>query len=170
MAKKKITILIVTACIVIGGIWAAWNRWASTTRIGLLNFQSFQTTSFVKSNTERFVEYEEIPLDKFGRLGRYDFILGFGMGMKITEEQRQQIQKAADKGAAVYIYAATNPANAISSLDSTTQAASVRATTARVLMLPMTVTQAEPTGAFPMAIDNRSQQNTDWMGRSRSPP
>ena len=40
------------------------------------------------------------------------------MGLRITEEQRAQIQKAADGGLPVLTTAATNPANKIISLDS----------------------------------------------------
>lgn len=102
--------------------WAAWSKWASTTRIGLVNFQNYQTASLVKSNEDNFIEYEEIPLDRLDRLGRYDLVLGFGMGLKITEEQRAQILAAADEGTPIYIYAATNPENDICSLDSLTKA------------------------------------------------
>lgn len=63
-----------------------------------------------------------IPLDRLDRLGRYDLVLGFGMGLKITEEQRAQILAAADEGTPIYIYAATNPENDICSLDSLTKA------------------------------------------------
>ena len=54
-------------------------------------------------------KYEEVSLEELGRLDRYDFVLGFGMGLRMTAGQREQLQKAADKGTPVYIYAATNP-------------------------------------------------------------
>ena len=44
-----------------------------------------------------------------------------GMGLRIVEEQRQQIQQAADKGIPVYTSMATNPANNICNLDSVQQ-------------------------------------------------
>lgn len=118
MTRRKIAIFAAAALLAAGCVWAVWNHWASTTRIGLINFQSFQATSFVKSNEDRFVEYEEVPLDRLDRLGRYDFVLGFGMGLRITEEQRGQILAAAGKGTPTYIYAATNPENDICNLDS----------------------------------------------------
>ena len=40
------------------------------------------------------------------------------MGLRVVEEQRQQIQKAADKGVLVYTTMATNPANNICTIDS----------------------------------------------------
>ena len=122
MARNKKWILWGAALLAIGCLWAGWSRWGSATRIGLINFQNFQTTSFVKSNEDRFIGYEEIPLDRLDRLGRYDFVLGFGMGLKITEEQRSLLQKAADRGTRIYIYAATNPENDICNLDSLTKA------------------------------------------------
>ena len=122
MARTKWGIGAVAALLAIGAAWFAWSEWASVTRIGLINFQNFQTTSFVKSNEDRFIRYEEIPLDRLGRMKRCDFVLGFGMGLKITEEQRRQIEAAAAKGTPVYIYAATNPENDICSLDSLAKA------------------------------------------------
>ena len=99
MAKNKKWILAAVAVLaVVLCCWAAWSKWASTTRIGLVNFQNYQTASLVKSNEDNFIEYEEIPLDRLDRLGRYDLVLGFGMGLKITEEQRAQILAAADEG------------------------------------------------------------------------
>ena len=99
MAKNKKWILAAVAVLaVVLCCWAAWSKWASTTRIGLVNFQNYQTASLVKSNEDNFIEYEEIPLDRLDRLGRYDLVLGFGMGLKITEEQRAQILAAADQG------------------------------------------------------------------------
>lgn len=99
-----------------------WNKSASTTKIGLVNFQAFQATSFIKSNTDPFIKFEEIPLDRLNTLNRYDFVLGFGMGIQLTAGQREQLQKAASAGTPVYIYAATNPENNICNLDSVRRA------------------------------------------------
>ena len=114
--------MLFAALVLVAGVWLAWSRLASTTRIGLVNFQTFQASSFIKSNADRFIEFEDVPLDELDRLSRYDFVLGFGMGMRITAEQRAQIQQAADGGTPVFIYAATNPENAICSLDSVQKA------------------------------------------------
>lgn len=119
--NKKLKYLILILILAIAG-GLLWNKLASTTRIGLINFQAFQTTSFIKSNTDKFIKFEEIPLDQLGSLNRYDFVLGFGMGMRITAGQREQIQKAAKDGIPVFIYAATNPENNICNLDSTRRA------------------------------------------------
>jgi cobaltochelatase CobN len=99
-------------------MFVLWEKMASPTKIALVDFQAFQTASIVKANTDKFIAFEEVPLDKLDKLKRYDFVLGFGMGMHITAEQREQIRNAADKGVPLYIHAATNPDNNICTLDS----------------------------------------------------
>ncbi|MDR2466459.1 MAG: cobaltochelatase subunit CobN [Prevotellaceae bacterium] len=117
--KRTIRIFsVLFALIVLIVAWRTWERLASPTKIALIDFQPFQIAGMVKSNSDSFIEYEEVAGDAFDRLGRYDFVLGFGMGMRISAEQRAQIQRAADKGVPVYIHAATNPENNICSLDS----------------------------------------------------
>jgi Cobalamin biosynthesis protein CobN and related Mg-chelatases len=114
--KYMITSALITVLMVAG--WILWNRTASTTRIALLNFQQFQTTSIIKANEDRFIRYEEIGAGDLGRLSRYDFVLGFGMGLSISAEERAKITEAAEKGTPIMIYAATNPENNINNLDS----------------------------------------------------
>lgn len=117
MTKKKlITILIIA--IVAGACWFTWNKLASTTKIALVNFQQFQTTSIIKANDDNFVKYEIVSVEDVDKLKNYDFVLAFGMGLNISVEQREIIQSTADKGTPVYIYAATNPDNNICNLDS----------------------------------------------------
>lgn len=115
--KKNIIIAVVALLVVIGGI-IAWNKLASATKIALVNFQQFQTTSIIKANDDNFVKYEIVSVDDVDKLKNYDLVLGFGMGLSISAEQREIIQATADKGTPVYIYAATNPENNICNLDS----------------------------------------------------
>lgn len=122
MSRNKITAAIILLLLVAGG-WFAWSKLASTTKIALVNFQPFQSTSFAQSNTDRFIKYETVSLDELGKLKNYDFVLGFGMGLKVDADQRAQIQSTADKGTPVFIYAATSPENNICSLDSVQQKA-----------------------------------------------
>jgi len=117
--KKKPIVLILLLLFLIAGAWILWNKLASTTKIALINFQPFQTASIVKANNDKFIKYEEVSLEELNKLKNYDLVLGFGMGMRNTAEQRAQMQHAADKGVPIYIMAATNPENNICSLDST---------------------------------------------------
>ncbi|MDR1780099.1 MAG: cobaltochelatase subunit CobN [Tannerella sp.] len=119
--QRKYIVWLAIVAIVAVVAWFLWAELAAPTRIALVDFQAFQKASIVKANDDKFVEYEEVTADKFGKLTKFDFVLGFGMGMRITAEQRAQIQSAADKGIPLYIYAATNPDNNITNLDSITQ-------------------------------------------------
>ncbi|MDR2120924.1 MAG: cobaltochelatase subunit CobN [Tannerella sp.] len=115
---KKRIIISAVACIAALCIWVVWERTASATRIALVNFQPFQTSSIVKSNDDPFVRYDAVPLEETAKLGRYDFMLAFGMGLQMTVEQRAAIREMADRGLPVYVYGATSPENNICNLDS----------------------------------------------------
>lgn len=117
MSKSKIVVIII-AFIVLAGGWFAWSKLASTTKVALVNFQKFQTTSIVKSNTDDFVKYEEVSFDELNKLKNYDFVLAFGMGMNVSADQREILQSVADKGVPLYVYGSTNPENNICNLDS----------------------------------------------------
>ncbi|KAA6344104.1 Aerobic cobaltochelatase subunit CobN [termite gut metagenome] len=117
ISKSKIIIAIAVILVVTGSL-VLWNKLASTTKIALVNFQQFQTTSLIKSNTDNFVEFKEVSLENLNKLGSYDFVLGFGMGLNISTEQRIRLQHLADKGVPLYIYAPTNIDNNICNLDS----------------------------------------------------
>lgn len=115
--KKYILIALSVLLLVIAG-WIVWQKTASPTRIALLNFQPFQVSNISLSNEDKFIKYEVVSVDELNKLADYDFVLGFGMGLKVSEEQRNQIQSATDKGTPIYMFAVTNPENNICNLDS----------------------------------------------------
>lgn len=116
-SKKNI---LVTAAVLITGIvlYVGYAKTVAPTKVALINFQKFQTTSIIKSNEDSFIKVEEVSLDELKKLKNYDAVIAFGMGMRIDAEQRALIQDAADKGVAVYTMSATNPENNICNLDS----------------------------------------------------
>ena len=120
MNKKKRIIGFLLILILIL-VWVAWKQLASTTKIALLNFQQFQTTSIIQSNEESFVKFKVLSLDELDKIGRYDFVLAFGMGMNISNEQRELMQATMDKDVPVLVYGATNPDNNLCNLDSIEQ-------------------------------------------------
>jgi cobaltochelatase CobN len=119
--KNKKNKLLLTGAVlcVLSVLYVLYVIFASSTRIALVNYPNFQAASIAKSTDDRFIRIEEVPLDKLDRLKNKDAILVFGMGIRITEEQREVMQKAADKGIPYYTDIATNPANDINNLDST---------------------------------------------------
>lgn len=76
-----------------------------------------------KANDNSFIKLQEVPVEELDRLSGFDMVFVNGMGLRVVEEQRQQIQKAADKGVLVYTTMATNPANNICTIDSVDQVA-----------------------------------------------
>ena len=115
--KKKILSILALIIIVLGGYWG-WRRYISPTRIALVNFISYQASNIALSNKDKFIKFEEVPLDKLETLKKYDFVLVWGMGLKISDEQRNQLVAAANR-VPFHSFAVTNPDNDISSLSET---------------------------------------------------
>lgn len=120
---KKKNKIISGVCIVAAALIgiSVWNTWFSATKIAFVNFQTIQQGSISKANDNSSVKLSEVSLDNLDHLASYDMVFVNGMGLRIVEEQRQQIQQAADKGVPIYTSMATNPANNICNLDSVQQ-------------------------------------------------
>ena len=114
--KSKIILGVCIVAAVLIGI-SIWNAWFSATKIAFVNFQTIQQGSISKANDNSFIKLSEVSLANLDRLSNYDMVFVNGMGLRIVEEQRQQIQQAADKGVPVYTSMATNPTNNICNLD-----------------------------------------------------
>ena len=95
-----------------------WNLWFSSTRVAFVNYQVISLGQISKANDNSFIKIAEVSTDELDKLTSYDMVFINAMGMRITEEQRAQIQKAADGGLPILTTSATNPANKIISLDS----------------------------------------------------
>ncbi|WP_027200698.1 cobaltochelatase subunit CobN [Butyricimonas virosa] len=122
MMRKKWLALGCLLIIVLLGIWA-YNVWFGTTKIAFVNFQTITMGGIAKANDNSFIKLQEVPVEELDRLSGFDMVFVNGMGLRVVEEQRQQIQKAADKGVLVYTTMATNPANNICTIDSVDQVA-----------------------------------------------
>ncbi|MDE7151437.1 MAG: cobaltochelatase subunit CobN, partial [Candidatus Amulumruptor sp.] len=108
-----------TACLVIIGAGVLlWNRLASPTRIAFVNYQAIELGRISKANDNSFIKISELPVDRLDRASDYDMVFLFAMGLRITDEQRQALVKAAENGTPVYTQSATNPQNMIVSVDS----------------------------------------------------
>lgn len=95
-----------------------WNACFGATKIAFVNFQTMQLGSMAKANDNSFVKLREVSVEELEDLTGYDMVFINGMGLKVVEEQRALIQRAADKGIPVYTSMATNPANNICTVDS----------------------------------------------------
>lgn len=95
-----------------------YQKTAAPTRVALLNFPNFQATSIAKSSDDKFLSVKNYSEEEISQLKTSDFVLVFAMGLKITAEEREQLQKLADKGIPFYSVSVTNPANNITNIDS----------------------------------------------------
>lgn len=115
--KKILSILIIAIAVASLASWF-WQKKASTTNIALFNFQQFQVSNISLSNSDKFVKYEYVSVDEIEKLHNFDFVLSWGMGLKLSEDQREVIEKAMTKGMPIYTFASTNPTNYFSNIDS----------------------------------------------------
>lgn len=115
--KKKITVCAVCAAAVCVGFFI-WSRLASPTRIAFVNWQAIPLGQISAANDSRHIKLEELSVEHLDRARRFDMVFVNGMGLRITEPQRQMLLDAAKSGTPVMTSMATNPQNRISSVDS----------------------------------------------------
>lgn len=114
--KKKHIFLALLAVIVLGGLAKAYSAWVGTTRIAFLNYQAIALGQISHANDNEMIKLSEITTDDFDHLDDYDMIIVNGMGLRIDENQRKQLEEASYK-VPTLTHAATNPANNIVSVD-----------------------------------------------------
>ena len=116
--KKKYLITAGIIVVVLLAVWGAWTRWFGPTRVAFVNYQIITLGEISKANDNKWITLHELSTDDIGDIGKYDMVFVNAMGLRITEEQRAEIRRAADSGTPILTIAATNPANSINSLDS----------------------------------------------------
>lgn len=114
--KNKHIFLALLAVIVLGGLAKAYSAWVGTTRIAFLNYQAIALGQISHANDNAMIKLSEITTDDFDHLDDYDMIIVNGMGLRIDENQRKQLEEASYK-VPTLTHAATNPANNIVSVD-----------------------------------------------------
>lgn len=114
--KNKHIFLALLAVIVLGGLVKAYSAWVGTTRIAFLNYQAIALGQISHANDNAMIKLSEITTDDFDHLDDYDMIIVNGMGLRIDENQRKQLEEASYK-VPTLTHAATNPANNIVSVD-----------------------------------------------------
>jgi len=116
--KRKYIIIAACGIIAILASIALWNIFASSTHIAFVNYQAITLSQIAHANNNSYVKIYELNVNKLDDADHYDMVMVNGMGLKITDEQRQALIKAAEKGTPILTTAATNPQNYIVSVDS----------------------------------------------------
>ncbi|MDE7141823.1 MAG: cobaltochelatase subunit CobN, partial [Muribaculaceae bacterium] len=119
MKKKKIIISVCACALVLGAGLFAWTRLAAPTKVAFVNYQAITLGQIAKANSgNSWVRISELSPEELGRAADFDMVLVNGMGLRVTEEQRQALIDAAQAGTPVVTTAATNPQNMVVSVDS----------------------------------------------------
>ena len=100
-------------------LWILWAVLASPTKVAFLNYPVIRLGQISRANANSMIELYDLAPEDISGIGRYDMLLVNGMGLRITEEQREEIRQAAGRGLAVFTTMATDPSNDICSVDST---------------------------------------------------
>lgn len=116
MKRKLILGTIPIAVILL--LWLAWTAFVSTTKVALVNFPKYQVARMSKSLDNGFIQLDQLSIDDFDKLSRYDAIAIFAMGIRMTDEHRAVLEKLKAKQVPIFSTAATDPENKISNLDS----------------------------------------------------
>lgn len=118
MKIKKIIFPAAAAILLVSALLFIWNKWFSPTKIGFVNYQVTTLGQIGKANDNPFIKLREIPLEKMNTVNRYDMVLVNAMGIRLTEDQRDELKIAALAGTPVYTSMSTRPDNLIVSVDS----------------------------------------------------
>jgi len=118
MTRKKIIISSAAVILFIIAAIIVWNILASSTQIAFVNYQPITLAQIAEANDNSFIKIENLSVDNFSDADGYDMVFVNGMGLRITEEQRETLRAAADNGTPVISTAVTNPDNLIISTDS----------------------------------------------------
>ncbi|MDE5707641.1 MAG: hypothetical protein K2H69_05725, partial [Alistipes sp.] len=106
--KRKLTICAGALLLAIIAAVVAWNVWFSATRIAFINYQVITLGQIAKANDHPRIVLSSLDPEELDRIGRYDMVLINGMGLRITEQPRAAISRAAGKGVTVLPTMATN--------------------------------------------------------------
>lgn len=88
MSKRKI-FLIIGSALILGAAVLLWNTLASPTKIAFVNYQAITLGQISKANDGSFVKISELTADDLDDAGNYDMVFVNGMGLRITDDQRQ---------------------------------------------------------------------------------
>ena len=117
MTRRKIIIISICCALLLGTAILLWKMYASPTRIAFVNYQAITLGQISKANDNSFIKIEELPTDRLDKASDYDMVMVFGMGLRLTDEQRRELVKAAESGTPVITPGATNPQNYIVSVE-----------------------------------------------------
>lgn len=86
-----------------------YSKYISPTKIATLNFPDFTVEKFIRSNDNKFIDIESLPLDDIEKLSGYDVVLVRVHGESLNASHLKAIKKAISAGTDVLCTEADNP-------------------------------------------------------------
>ena len=116
MKKRRILIVAAAAALLLIG-FGVWSKWLSTTRIAFVNYQTITLGQIARANDNPLVKIENLTAEDLAKADGYDMVFVQAMGLRLTEEQRTELEKAMKGGTPVVSTMITNPDNDFCSVD-----------------------------------------------------
>lgn len=116
MKKRRILIVAAVAALLLIG-FGVWSKWLSTTRIAFVNYQTITLGQIARANDNPLVKIENLTAEDLAKADGYDMVFVQAMGLRLTEEQRTELEKAMKGGTPVVSTMITNPDNDFCSVD-----------------------------------------------------
>lgn len=116
MKKRRILIVAAVAALLLIG-FGVWSKWLSTTRIAFVNYQTITLGQIARANDNPLVKIENLTAEDLAKTDGYDMVFVQAMGLRLTEEQRTELEKAMKGGTPVVSTMITNPDNDFCSVD-----------------------------------------------------
>ena len=116
MKKRRIFIVAAVAALLLIG-FGVWSKWLSTTRIAFVNYQTITLGQIARANDNPLVKIENLTAEDLAKADGYDMVFVQAMGLRLTEEQRTELEKAMKGGTPVVSTMITNPDNDFCSVD-----------------------------------------------------
>ncbi|MBQ3634105.1 MAG: cobaltochelatase subunit CobN [Bacteroidales bacterium] len=116
MRKAKRILLIIAAILLVAACVVLWRTRLGATHVAFVNYQAIQLGEIARSVDSRMIKVSELSIDKLESAEDYDMVFVNGMGLRLTEEQRQSLELQGLCGLPILTTSATNPANHIVSL------------------------------------------------------
>lgn len=118
-SQRKLTIIAGAIIIVCIGIYIFYSLFLSPTQIALINFPEYQATNMIIANDSRHIKIDEINQEESkAALKKYDAILLFGRGLRLSENLYKEITQAEDKGVPIYTVSYSSYPTLIANIDS----------------------------------------------------
>ncbi len=101
--------LAVLGVVLTGSLWFGYDRFMAPTRIALVDYPSFTAARIYKEVDSRWVDIETLGLAELDRAQGADFVVLFGRGLSLTEEEQARLRGFAQQGAELFVESPTNP-------------------------------------------------------------